>query len=124
MTKKKTKKYFMQGTADELEFGDQIALDLTKDMPNGKVQHHHLDCKFVPELVDMLLEDGIIEEHDVGDEGNGLEKPLDEGCPMMDELIKANQNLEHRVYDLEKEIDKLKAIVMNLKPGKNARKSA
>ncbi len=118
------KKYFMQGTADELEFGDQIMLDLTKDMPNGKVQHHHLDCKFVPELVEMLLEDGIIEEHEVEDEDNGLEKPLDEGCPMMDELVKANQNLEHRVYDLEKEIDKLKAIVTNFKPGKNVRKSA
>lgn len=118
------KKYFMQGTADELEFGDQIALDLTKDMPNGKVQHHHLDCKFVPELVEILLEDGIIEEHEVEDGDNGLEKPLDEGCPMMDELVKANQNLEHRVYDLEKEIDKLKAIVTNFKPGKNVRKSA
>lgn len=118
------KKYFMQGTADELEFGDKIELDLTKDMPNGKVQHHHLDCKFVPELVDMLLEDGIIEEHDIPDGDENPKESLDEGYPMMDELIKANQNLEHRVYDLEKEIDKLKAIVMNLKPYKNAKKSA
>lgn len=121
MNKKKMKKYFMKGTDDVLEFGDMIELDLTKDLPNGKVNHHHFECKFLPELVDLLLEEEVIEEVEVDNE-----EPTDteNSCPMMDELVKANQNLEHRVYDLEKEVKELKIIILNLKPHKNAKKSA
>ena len=117
------KKYFMQGTADEVKFGDQIVLDLTKSLPNGKVQHHHINCKFIPELVPLLLDGKIIEVQEVKEK---KEKPLDfqDNCPMIDELISANQNLEHRVYDLEKAVNKLNSILMNVKPHKNARKSA
>ena len=115
------KKYFMKGTDDVLEFGDMIVLDLTKDMPNGNVKHQHFEVKFIPDLVDLLLEEEVIDEVEVEDE----ETPdTNDNCPMVDELIKANQNLEHRVYALEKEVDKLKSIVMNLKPHKNAKKSA
>lgn len=118
------KKYFMKGTDDVLEFGDMIVLDLTKDMPNGNVKHQHFEVKFIPELVPLLLEEEVIDEVEVEDDDEN--KPLDfqDNCPMVDELIKANQNLEHRVYALEKEVDKLKSIVMNLKPHKNAKKSA
>lgn len=59
------KKYFMQGTADELHFGDVIELDVTKSLPSGKVRHHHLECKFLPELLPLLLEEGIIEEKEI-----------------------------------------------------------
>lgn len=58
------KKYFMKGTDDELNIGDMIELDLTKDLPNGKVRHHHLECKFIPDLIPTLLESGVIEEED------------------------------------------------------------
>lgn len=111
----------MKGTDDVLEFGDMIKLDLTKDMPNGNVKHQHFECKFLPELVDLLLEEDVIEEREIEEE-----LPLDfqDNCPMIEELVKANQNLEHRVYDLEKEVKELKAIILNLKPHKNAKKSA
>ena len=113
----------MQGTAEELKFGDMIVLDLTKDLSNGKVQHHHFDCKFIPELVPILLEEGIIEEQEVKEK---KEETLDflDNCSMMKDLIKANQNLEHRVYNLEKAVAALQNKVMNLKYHKNARKSA
>ena len=117
----------MQETAEELEFGDMIVLDLSHDMENGHTKHHHLECKFMPELVPILLEEGIIEEKEVEED-----KPLDfqDNCPMVDELLKANQNLEKRVYTLEKAVIKLREMVASLavksatkpKPNENARK--
>ena len=117
------KKYFLQETAEELEFGDMIVLDLSHDMENGHTKHHHLECKFMPELVPILLEEGIIEEKEVKED-----KPLDfqDDCPMIDELLKANQNLEKRVYTLEKAVIKLREMVASFavkpKPFENARK--
>ena len=121
------KKYFLQETAEKLEFGDMIVLDLSHDMENGHTKHHHLECKFMPELVPILLEEGIIEEKEVEED-----KPLDfqDNCSMIDELFKANQNLEKRVYTLEKAVVKLREMVASLavksaakpKPYENARK--
>lgn len=124
MNRKKMKKYFMKETDDEIQFGDMIVLDLTKDQPNGKVQHHHFECKFIPELVPLLLEEEVIDEVEVPDEKNEEPGDSQDNCSIIDDLIKANQNLEHRVYTLEKELDKLKYTVKNLKLHKNARKSA
>lgn len=117
----------MQETAEELEFGDMIVLDLSHDMENGHTKHHHLECKFMPELVPILLEEDIIEEKEVKEE-----KPLDfqDNPPMIEGLLKANQNLEKRVYTLEKAVIKLHEIVTSLtvksatkpKSYKNARK--
>lgn len=117
----------MQETAEELKFGDMIVLDLSHDMENGHTKHHHLECKFIPELVPILLEEGVIVEKEVEDE-----TPLDfqDDCPTIDELLKANQNLEKRVYTLEKAVIKLREMVASLafksaakpKPYENARK--
>lgn len=117
------KKYFLQETAEELEFGDMIVLDLSHDMENGHTKHHHLECKFMPELVPILLEEGIIKEEEVKED-----KPLDfqDDSPMIDELLKANQNLEKRVYTLEKAVIKLREMIASFavkpKPFENARK--
>lgn len=117
MNRKNMKKYFMKGTDDEIQFGDMIELDLTKDLPDGKVQHHHLECKFIPELVPLLLEEGVVE-------GKIEEEELpidfhDDNCPMMEELVKANETLEHRVYNLEKVVNKLKSLIDSLTKQKN-----
>lgn len=101
------KKYFMKGTEDELQFGDMVELDLTEDMPNGGIKHKHFECKFVPELISILLEEGVIEEVDEKDE----EDTMDEGCPVMEELIKANEALELRVDHLEDVVKSLKALI-------------
>ena len=114
----------MKGTDDEVQFGDKIVLDLTEDLHNGKVKHHHLNCKFIPDLVPMLLEQDVVEEVEVDDEE---EEEISEDCPMVsmiDELVKANQTLEHRVYTLEKEIKKLKTYIFDSsKSQKNAKKA-
>lgn len=117
----------MQETAEELKFGDMIVLDLSHDMENGHTKHHHLECKFMPELVPIFLEEGIIKEEEVKED-----KPLDfqDDSPMIDELLKANQNLEKKVYTLEKAVIKLREMVASLavksaakpKPYENARK--
>lgn len=120
----------MQETAEELKFGDMIVLDLSHDMENGHTEHHHLECKFMPELVPILLEEGVIVEKEVKEE-----KPLDfqdndTPCPLMEEVIKANEELELRVDKLEREILTLRQSiaslaaksVVNNKSQKNARK--
>lgn len=124
------KKYFLQETAEELEFGDMIVLDLSHDMENGHTKHHHLECKFMPELVPILLEEGIIKEEEVKDD-----KPLDfqdNDTPytLMEEIIKANEELELRVDKLEREVITFRQSiaslaaksVVNSKSQKNARK--
>lgn len=113
----------MQETAEELEFGDMIVLDLSEDMKNGHTKHHYLECKFMPELVPILLEEGVIVEKEVKED-----RPLDfqDNCPMVDDLLKANQNLEKRVYTLEKAVIKLREMIASFavkpKPFENARK--
>lgn len=124
------KKYFMQETAEELKFGDMIVLDLSHDMENGHTEHHHLECKFMPALVPILLEEGVIVEKEVKED-----KPLDfqdndTPCPLMEEVIKTNEELELRVDKLEKAVIKLRKMVASLaiksaakpKPFENARK--
>ena len=124
------KKYFLQETAEELEFGDMIVLDLSHDMENGHTKHHHLECKFMPELVPILLEEGIIKEKEVKDD-----KPLDFQdndtlYTLMEEIIKANEELELRVDKLEREVITFRQSiaslaaksVVNSKSQKNARK--
>lgn len=55
------KKYFMKGTDDEIKFGEELELDFAKKTKHGTIRHNHLECVFVPELVEQLLEDNIIE---------------------------------------------------------------
>lgn len=120
----------MQETAEELEFGDMIVLDLSHDMENGHTKHHHLECKFVPELVPILLEEGVIVEKEVKEN-----KPLDfqdNDTPytLMEEIIKANEELELRVDKLEREVITFRQSIASLaaksvvknKSQKNARK--
>lgn len=120
----------MQETAEELEFGDMIVLDLSHDMENGHTKHHHLECKFMPELVPILLEEGVIVEKEVKEN-----KPLDfqdtdTPYTLMEEIIKANEELELRVDKLEREVITFRQSiaslaaksVVNNKSQKNARK--
>ena len=120
----------MRETAEELEFGDMIVLDLSHDMENGHMKHHHLECKFMPELVPILLEEGVIVEKEVKED-----KPLDfqdNDTPytLMEEIIKANEELELRVDKLEREVITFRQSiaslaaksVVNNKSQKNARK--
>ena len=55
------KRYFMKGTGDEIQFGDIIKLDLTKETSRGTVKHRHLEVEFLPGIVDYLVEEDVIE---------------------------------------------------------------
>lgn len=107
----------MQETAEELEFGDMIVLDLSHDMENGHTEHHHLECKFMPELVPLLLEEGVIVEKEVKEETPLDFQDNDVSCSLMEEVIKANEELELRVDKLEKNVAALmqKVIILEKK---------
>lgn len=94
----------MQKTAEELKFGDMIVLDLSKEMENGHTKHHHLECKFIPELVPILLEEGVIKEEEVEDETPLDSLDNDALNNLVKEIIKTNEELELRVDTLEEQI--------------------
>lgn len=120
----------MQDTAEELEFGDMIVLDLSHDMENGHTKHHHLECKFMSELVPILLEEGVIVEKEVKENEPLDFQDKDTPYTLMEEIIKANEELELRVDKLEREVITFRQSiaslaaksVVNNKSQKNARK--
>lgn len=116
----------MQDTAEELEFGDMIVLDLSHDMKDGHTKHHHLECKFMPELVPILLEEGIIEEKEVEEDKLLDFQDNDAPCPLMEEVIKADGELELRVDKLEKNVAVLmqKVIILEKKNKKKVNPQA
>jgi hypothetical protein len=82
----------MSGTEDEVRFGDKIQVDLTKE-EDGRTIHHHLDCKFLPEIVELLLENGVIEEGDTEekdgyDEYDGRLAAVEEKVEKLSDVIK------------------------------------
>lgn len=125
------KKYYLQETAEEIKIGDMIELDLTKDLPNGNVKHYHLECKVIPELIPLLLEEGIIVK----------EKPKKEDVPSHEEctieecigtLLSDVKELHNHVNALEKWMKELSLLmaytpvvkpVHRPKPKKNASKA-
>lgn len=121
MKKKQMKKYYLQGTAEELEIGDMIELDLTKDLPNGKVKHHHLECKFIPELIPLLIEEGVIEVQEVKEEKSKEQETIGKkhstALDMIRTLAQQNMKLASRIDALEQMMKKLSLLIAyNTKP--------
>lgn len=115
------KKYFMTGTDDELEYGDIIKVDLSK----GK-KHEHIECKFHPALVGILLDEGIIEIRDVEekeeeeedtkdflefDDDDDIIGMLNEVLEMQEEQAKLLDKLTDRLIELEGVIADLSSLV-------------
>lgn len=101
----------MKNTEDELQFGDMIELDFTRDTEKGTV-HHHMECKLMPELVPMLLEYNVIEEKEVEDEE---ETPAERTeCPAIERLTKANEDLNFKIRQLASMVQKLEHTVKTL----------
>lgn len=93
----------MSGTDDKLNFGDMVELDFTKDMLNGNTAHHHMECKFLPPMIPLLLELGAIEEREVEEESKReiLDFCDEEDDCIIEEILKQNEALEKRVEMLE-----------------------
>ena len=127
------KKYYLQGTAEELKIGDMIELDLTKDLPSGKVVHQHFECKFIPELIPLLIEEGVIEVQEIKEKKPKKQDTHKENGSVLDmikTLAQQNIKLASRINALEQ---MMKEISLNVahsaspvnepKPRRNARKT-
>lgn len=130
------KKYFMKGTEDELQFGDMIELNLVKEEDGRKV-HSPLECKFIPELIDMLLENDVIEVVEDEEEEEDLEF-ADDDDSLIDDILEDIENIEKRLDVLEennkrankildKIYEKVESMIEAMKPVKpkdNAKKQS
>ena len=113
------KKYFMKGTDEEIKFGDMLELDCSKDMEDGHICHHHLECKFIPELVDTLIEEEIIEA-----KGEDLIDFVDDGCSQIEKLVNMYNTLEEKIDELHSDLNQIKSLILltHKKPSKDAKK--
>lgn len=84
------KKYFIAETDEELEFGDVIELDLTKETKHGT---HCVESEvtFSPDILPLLLEIGAVEEKD---EKNLIDFSEDEPSDELDELYERIEDIE------------------------------
>lgn len=103
----------MKETSEEVNLGDTLILEFTKEV-KGRIKHHHYECHLIPELIPLLLEHGIIEEKEVDEEVTAEE--------IIKELIKAHEELELKVEELEKQVKYLLLQLHNTCNKKNAKK--
>lgn len=106
------KKFFMAGTDDEVQFGDMIEVDFTKDTETGVV-HHHMEVKFIPELVDILLESEVIEEKEVKEEKEKDLLKLYEDEDLMD-IEEAIEDLENSIKGIRNDLNALAKVVTEM----------
>ena len=118
------KKYFFKSTGGEIQFGDRIQLDFTKELSNGRFKHHSMDCTFIPELVDLLLEQDVIEvqEEEMPRSVISFADSVEED--LIENIIKANEDLEKKVEVLVGKVNTLEVKVdLLLKSKKTAKQS-
>lgn len=113
------KKYFMKDSGEELKFGDMIELDFTKDTNDGHTCHHHLECKFIPGLIPMLLEQGIIEKKEFENKNN--DTPDDDCLETAQMSMSTLETIANKIKQMDNKITDLNKIVKNLQH--NATKS-
>lgn len=100
------RKFYFKKTGRELHLGDQIELEFTEEK-DGKLTLHHFECKFIPELIDMLVEHDIIRvegEKEKGESKYPFPQTTGEKC---DFLMEVCQELEERISKLEKKVMRL-----------------
>ena len=91
------KKFFMKGTDEEVQFGDRIDLNLVKETEDG-IEHKSMSIKFNPLLVNMLKEEGVIEEREVK-EGLDFKSLVQNNKEQA--LLEKISELEDRIIELE-----------------------
>ncbi len=114
------KKYFMKNSGEEVKFGDMIELDFTKDTEDGHTHHHHLECKFIPGLIPLFLEQDIIEEKEFKEDKT--DTSTDEDCEVAQLILSTLETFALKIKKIDDEITTLNKIVKKLKD--NAKKSA
>lgn len=111
------KKYFMKGTEDEVQFGEDIVADVVREM-GGKCKHTHVDCVFLPELVSLLLEKGVIEEREFDDPKEEEEEEdfihFENYDEVFNALFEDNESIEAKLIELRTLVMDLQDLVQTL----------
>lgn len=115
------KKYFLKDSNEELKFGDIIELDFTKDMKNGNTHHHHLECKFIPNLIPLLLKQEVIVEKEVEDKGT--DTPDAECCEAAQIILSTLETFALKIKQMDAKIAALNKTIKKLQHNHNANKS-
>lgn len=102
-------KYFMKKTHEELNFGDTIEVEMEKEGKHN-TSYVHMEIPFVPELIDFLIEEDIIEKKE-----ESFEKEVFSNDTIIDGLLEVNEEMEKRIDCLEQEVAKLKKLLSKKK---------
>lgn len=108
------KQYFLKGMDEPLQCGDTIEFDFMKKGDNNQTITRHIQCKFLPPLIPLLLDEDVLEVREVEDAPEGtideVELTLDEftkkTAQFMDEAADAFQMFERRISAIEKKLKK------------------
>lgn len=110
-------KYFIKDSNEEIKFGERIGLSYEKESECG-AENAYMEFEFVPELVDMLLNDEVIIKKEIKPEKMTADnKKEEEEAAMeflnnlitaMDGLFGKFEALSDRIKSLESEIKTLK----------------
>lgn len=106
------RKFFIVDSHEEIKFGDRIGLSYEKKHADG-AESAYMEFEFVPELIDMLLDDGVIEEvkteSSESKEQNGqTDKIISDLVTMVNKLFTTVEILNEKVISLEKDVRELK----------------
>ena len=108
------RKYFMQGTTNEVENGDVVVWDNIDEMEDGHNLHQHLECVFNEHTLPILLDKNIIEESEDEEEDtpNEEEETLDfmDECPVIENF----NALEGKVNAMETTLTEIAKVVADL----------
>lgn len=116
------KKYFLKNSNEKLKFGDIIELDFTKDTEDGHTRHHHLECKFIPDLIPLLLKQEIIVEKEVEDKDTDTS---DDDCLETAQMIISTlEAFDRKIKQLDDKIASLNKTIKKLQHNHNASKSS
>lgn len=105
-------KYLLKESNEIIEFGDEIMLEGSKELSDGRKRFFHLSGTFSPLMVDALLEEGIIEE--VDDEEDNKNDTVDQAEYLaelegrIDALDEMYDELEQMYNMLSDELEELK----------------
>jgi len=109
------KKYFVADTNEEIQTGETLQLDFTKEVKHGRIKTTQ-DITLNEVTIPWLLKTGIIEEREVGEEeDNTSEEDLldfsdETSCEALEALEEDFETLEEKVESLEQEIGQLKGM--------------
>lgn len=113
--------YYLKDSNERVEFGDTITFTLVKEDEDGKVVNKQVECKFIPDILPLLLAEEVIIEkekpisfeegetkdpEDTKEAPEGSEEEEDDSLVALLHLIlDVIYNQGERLIDLEKKLE-------------------